>query len=123
MNTFLWIITVILAVLTFVPGMVKVVQPREKLLEKMAWANDFSRNQIRAIGGLEVVAAVALIVPGIVGFVPVLVPLAACGIALLQVGAIFTHLKRREGAFIAINVIMIVLSVVIAWGRFGQYPL
>ena len=78
MNTFLWIITVILAVLTFVPGMVKVVQPREKLLEKMAWANDFSQNQIRAIGGLEVVAAVALIVPGIVGFVPVLIVSRPC---------------------------------------------
>lgn len=123
MNTVLWVVTVLLAVITFIPGIVKITQPRERLLENMAWVNDFSQNQIRAIGALEALAAVGLVVPAIVGIAPVLVPLAACGIVLIQVGAVLTHLKRREGALIAINVIMIALAVFVAWGRFGPYPL
>jgi len=123
MSTLLWIVTVLLAVVTFIPGIVKITQPRERLLEKMAWANDFTQNQIRAIGALEVVAVVGLIAPAIVGIAPVLVPLAAVGIALIQVGAILVHLKRGEGGLVAINVIHVVLCVVVAWGRFGPYPL
>ncbi len=122
MNTALWIVTVLLAVVTFIPGIVKITQPRERLLEKMAWANDFTQNQIRGIGALEVVAAVGLIAPAIVGLAPVLVPLAAVGIALIQVGAILTHLKRGEGGLITINVLLVVLGVFVAWGRFGLYP-
>lgn len=123
MNTVLWIVTILLAVLTFIPGIVKITAPREKLVENMPWVNDFNQNQLRAIGALEAAAAVGLIVPGIVGIAPILVPLAATGIVLIQLGAVVTHLKRKEGALISINVIMIAMAVFVAWGRFGSYPL
>lgn len=123
MNTTLWIVTVVLAVLTFIPGIVKITQPRERLIGNMAWVQDFSQNQLRTIGTLEVAGAVGLVVPGVVGLALFLVPVAALGIALLQVGAIITHVRRHEANVVAINVIMIALSVFVAWGRLGPYPL
>lgn len=123
MNVALWIITVVLAVLTFIPGIVKITQPRDALTEKMTWANDFTERQIKAIGVLEVLAAIGLIAPAIVGFALFLVPAAAVGIILIQLGAIWTHVKRGEAGFIAINIILILLSAFVAWGRFGMYPL
>jgi hypothetical protein len=89
----------------------------------MAWAEDFSDTSVHAIGALEVLAAVGLVVPGLLHIAPVLVPLAATGVAALQVGAAITNARYGEANRIPINMILIALAVFVAWGRFGPYPL
>jgi hypothetical protein len=49
------------------------------------------------------------------------VPLAAVGLILLMAGAAITHARRGESQAIVMNVVLIVLAVVVAWGRFGPY--
>jgi len=51
----------------------------------------------------------------------VLVPLAATGLVLLMVGAAITHVRRGELLMIAVNGVLLVLALVVAWGRFGPY--
>jgi hypothetical protein len=46
----------------------------------MTFMEDFTDGPIKAIGALEGLAAVGLILPGITGIAPVLVPLAAIGL-------------------------------------------
>jgi hypothetical protein len=58
-------------------GFMKLANPREELINKMTFMEDFTDGPIKAIGALEVLAAVGLILPGITGIAPVLVPLAA----------------------------------------------
>jgi uncharacterized membrane protein YphA (DoxX/SURF4 family) len=123
MNIVLWILTALLAVAFLAAGGMKLAQPKEKLAASpnMAWAQDFSPGMLKTIGALEVLAAVGLILPAVLGIVPVLVPLAAVGLILLMAGAAITHARRGESSAIAANVVLIVLAAVVAWGRFGPY--
>jgi hypothetical protein len=89
----------------------------------MAFIEDFTDGPIKAIGALEVLAAVGLILPGITGIAPGLVPLAATGIALVQTGAVIVHARRSETKPLIMNLVIIAMAVFIAWGRIGDYPL
>jgi DoxX-like family len=87
----------------------------------MGWVDDFSPGTVKVIGALEVLAAIGLVLPAALDVVPVLVPLAAVGLVALMIGAAVTHARRRETPMIAVNVVLLVLAVVVAWGRFGPY--
>jgi len=121
MNVVLWILTGLLAVAFLAAGLTKLSQPRDKLAATMGWVEDFSPGTVKLIGALEVLAASGLVLPAALDVVPVLVPLAAVGLIALMVGAAVTHARRRETPMIAINVVLLVLAVVVAWGRFGPY--
>jgi uncharacterized membrane protein YphA (DoxX/SURF4 family) len=120
MNIALWIIAGLLAVAFLVSGVMKLVQPKEKLAAfGFGWVEDFSAGSVKAIGILEILAAVGLILPAVFDIAPVLVPLAALGVVLLMVGAIITHLRRHEAKVLASPVALLALAVLVAWGRFG----
>jgi uncharacterized membrane protein YphA (DoxX/SURF4 family) len=121
MNVLLWILAGLLAVAFLGAGLTKLTQPKEKLAARMAWVEDFSPGLIRTIGALEVLAAIGLILPAALDVVPVLVPLAAVGLAALMIGAAVTHARRREPQLIVVNVVLLVFAVVVLWGRFGPY--
>jgi uncharacterized membrane protein YphA (DoxX/SURF4 family) len=120
MNIALWIIAGLLAVAFLAGGAMKVIQPKEKLAASgFGFVQDFSAGAVKAIGTLEILAAVGLILPAALDIAPVLVPLAAVGLVLLMVGAIITHLRRHEAQAIVVNLAVLALAVLVAWGRFG----
>jgi uncharacterized membrane protein YphA (DoxX/SURF4 family) len=120
MNIALWIIAGLLVVAFLASGAMKLIQPKEKLAARgWEWVEDFGGGAVRAIGTLEVLAAVGLILPAALGIAPVLVPLAAIGLVVLMAGAIITHLRRHEAQPIVVNLALIALAVLVAWGRFG----
>ena len=121
MNVVLWIIAGLLALAFLGAGLTKLIQPEEKLAATMGWVDDFSPGTVKLIGALEVLAAIGLVLPAALDVVPVLVPLAAVGLGALMVGAAITHARRREVPMIAVNVVLLVLAVVVAWGRFGAW--
>jgi uncharacterized membrane protein YphA (DoxX/SURF4 family) len=122
MNVVLWIIAGLLAAAFLAAGLMKAGQPKEKLAASgMAWTEDFSAGQIKVIGVLEVLAAIGLILPAVLDIAPVLVPLAATGLVLTMLGAIVVHARRGEGQGIVVNVVLLLLAAVVAWGRFGPY--
>ncbi|MFF8847876.1 DoxX family protein [Streptomyces sp. NPDC015127] len=123
MNVVLWITAGALAVLFVGAGAAKLLQPKEKLAAgpNMAWAEPFSPGAIKLIGLAEVLAAIGLILPALLDVAPVLVPLAATGLILLMIGAITVHARRQENQTLVMNVILLVLAAVVAWGRFGPH--
>jgi len=121
MNVVLWVVAGVLAAAFLVAGLTKLTQPKEKLAGQMGWVEDFSPGVIKLIGGLEVLAAVGLILPAALDIVPVLVPLAAVGLVVLMAGAAITHLRRHEPQMVVINAVLLLLAVVVLWGRFGPY--
>ena len=123
MDIALWIVQGMLAAFMLMAGMMKLTKPREELVEKMAFMEDFTDGPIKAIGALETLAAVGLILPGITGVAPVLVPLAAIGIALIQSGAVIVHARRSETKQLVMNLVFVAMAVFIASGRLGDYPL
>jgi uncharacterized membrane protein len=118
-----WVVQGLLAVAFLHAGVVTVSQPRRKLAASMGWVEDFSDTTVRAIGVLELLGGVGLLLPAVAGVATVLVPLAAVGLALLMVGAAATHRRRREPEMIVVNGVLLVLAVVVAWARLGPYPL
>jgi DoxX-like family len=80
---------------------------------------DFSPGALKAIGALEFLAAVGLIVPAVLGIAPVLVPLAASGAVLLFAGAVIMRLRRGERATIMGDLVHLAMAAFVAWGRFG----
>jgi len=118
----LWIIASVLAAAFLAAGLVKISQPKEKLAAAgQGWTEQFSPGAIKAIGTVEVLAAVGLILPAALSIAPILVPLAAVGLVLLMVGAAITHARRGETPMVAGNLALLALAAVVIWGRFGPY--
>lgn len=120
MDRTLWIVAGLLAAVYLFSGTVKLVLPKEKLATAPAggWVNDFGAGAVRAIGTLEVLGAVGLVLPAAVGIAPVLTPLAAAGLAVLMAGAVATRLRRREPKPMLADLAYLALAAFVAWGRF-----
>ena len=119
MNTVLWIVQGILAVMFLMAGMMKLMQPKEKMAEMMGWVEDFSQGQVRGIGILEVLGALWLILPMLTGILPILTPLAAVGLALTMGGAFMMHLRRKEMVPMGVmNMMLFAMAAFVAYGRF-----
>ena len=121
MNVFLWIVAGVLAAFFLAAGVTKLSQSKAKLTENpnMKWTEDFSAGMIKFIGAAEVLGALGLILPAAFDVAPVLVPLAATGLAVLMLGAMVTHARRKEPQPIVINVVLLILALVVAIFRFG----
>lgn len=125
MNTALWILTVFLAVAFLIGGAAQAFMPKEKyrsLASSQHWVDDFSAGHLKAIGGIKMTGALGLVLPAWTGVAPVLVPLAACGMALFMAGAATTRFRRSEWGSMVGDVVFIGLFAFVAWGRFALEP-
>ena len=121
MNLTLWIIAGLLAVAYLAGGGGKLIMPKKKIAAiapSARWVEDFSADSVKAIGALEVLGAVGLILPAATGIAPVLVPLAALGLVLIMVGAVITRLRRHEPKAMVADLAYLALAGFVAWGRF-----
>lgn len=119
-NTWLWILAGFLAALFLGTGVLKVTRSRDEIIaEGLTWAEDYSEPQLRALGWAEMLGAVGLIAPPLVG-VGIVTPVAASCLALLTAGALVVHVRRREFLPDALrSIALVVLCVLLAYWRFG----
>lgn len=122
MNVVLWILQALLAAVMLMAGGMKALQGKEKLLEdpRMGWVGDYSDSTVRTIGALEVSAGIGLVLPWLLDIAPVLTPLAALGVVAVMIGAALTHRRRGEMQMIVNNVVLGVVAIAVAVGRFGD---
>ncbi|MGH3431386.1 MAG: DoxX family protein [Thermocrispum sp.] len=120
MDTVAWIAQIVLAVLFIGSGVAKLTQSKEKLQGfSMAWTEDFTEPQLKLIGGAEVLGAIGLVLPWATGIAEVLTPIAAVGLAVVMLGALATHVRRKEWVALPPPVVLLAGSVFVAWARFG----
>lgn len=117
MNVFLWIVQAVLAAAFAMSGLQKLTQSKEKLPA----IDGFSPGALRLLGVAEVLGVLGLILPAVTRIAPVLTPIAASGLAVVMVGAVVIHIRRREQSAAVVTAVLFVLAVVVAWGRFGPY--
>jgi hypothetical protein len=106
-----FILAAVLAFLSLATGLMKIVRPKEKLLamgKPFAWVEDFTPRQIQLLGALEVLGAIGVILPMALRVVPVLGPIAALGLAVLQAGAFVVHVRRGEKPYL--NMVIFALA-------------
>jgi uncharacterized membrane protein len=120
MNLTLWIIAGLLAAVFLLAGVSKLFLPKAKLarLPGAGWVADFSAGFVKALGAVEILGAVGLILPALLDIAPILVPLAAVGLVLMMVGAVTVRLRRREFKPMLLDLTYLVLAAFVAWGRF-----
>lgn len=120
MNLTLWLVTGLLAAVFLVAGSTKLFIPREKLAKAFGgdWVLDFSAGFVKALGGIELLGAVGLILPAWLDVAPVLVPLAALGLGLIMIGAAIVEFRRLEFKHALLNLSYLALIAFVMWGRF-----
>ena len=115
----LWAIQVLLALVYLFSGVTKLVLPLAMLKGPVPLPGWF----LRFIGGCEVLGAVGLILPGLLGIRPGLTPLAAAGLVIIMIGATTLSLIGGLGAVALITVVLGLLAASVAYGRWRIAPL
>ena len=122
MNVLLWVLQVALAVLYLAGGSYKVFKFDELASQMRA----LSRGGWRALGVLEMVCAVLLVLPAAVNWMPVLTPLAAAALALetLALAGLYAlySLKLTATNPLVWSVVMGLLAAFVAYGRYALRP-
>jgi hypothetical protein len=119
MNKALWIVQGVLALIFLFAGGVKLVLPLEVLTQQMPLPGLF----LRFIAVAEVLGAIGLILPGLLGIRPGLTPLAAAGLVVIMIGATVVTLAGGDVATAPIPLVVGLLSAFVAYGRWRLTPL
>jgi uncharacterized membrane protein YphA (DoxX/SURF4 family) len=106
----LWIVNVFAAIGFLGTGSLKAFVSKPRLRGMgLTWTDDFAAPVVRLLGVAELVGAVGLIVPLATRILPLLSPIAAVCLAVLMVGAISVHVRRKENFTPAL--VMLVASI------------
>ena len=122
MNTLLWVLQVLAALLYGASGVMKVFMfdkvsgdvPSFGALPRQAWM---------ALGILELVWTVGLIVPAAFHWHPVLTVVAAAALAIESIVFVWVHVKYREITPIVMSVVLGLVTAFIAYGRTVLSPI
>ena len=113
MNYTLWIVQGLLALIFLFAGGIKLILPLEAMTEQMPLPGLF----LRFIGVAEVLGAIGLILPGLLGIRPGLAPVAAFGLVIIMTGATILTLSGIGFAPALIPLIVGLLSAFVTYGR------
>lgn len=113
-NVSYWIVAGLLALFYLYSGAVKVIRSREQLRPMMAWVDSTPMPAVRAIGVIEVLGAIGLVLPPLTGIAPWLAPAAAIGFVVLQIGATRVHLRMGDRQ-VTMNITLILAAAVTVW--------
>ncbi len=92
-------------------GSNKLFIPREKLATAPGggWVLDFRAGFVKALGAVEILGAVGLILPTLLDIASVPVPPAATGLATIMVGAATVTYRRQEFKHVLVNLTYLAL--------------
>jgi hypothetical protein len=116
----LWIAQGLLAVIYLAAGGLKLLRPRKELVASgnLEWMKASSDAGVKAVGLVEVLGALGVILPWLTGIAPILTPIAAVGLVVVQICALRVHLVRDERRPLPANVFLLLLAAFVAVGRF-----
>ncbi|MFB7501580.1 DoxX family protein [Streptomyces sp. NPDC056161] len=114
MNVAYWIVAGLLALFYLYGGGMKVVRSRDRLRPMMAWVDSTPMPAVRAIGLIEVLGAIGLVLPPLTGIATWLALAAAIGFVVLQICATGVHLRRGDRR-IALNLTLALSAAVTIW--------
>ncbi len=123
MNTTLWIVRILLALAFLLTGWTKVVTPIVQLKSYMIWITALPLGLVRAIGIVEVLGAIGLILPVLTGIGPWLTIAAASGLALVMGGATVFHIARKEYRETVLTLMLLIVTLFVAVGHVAWVPL
>ena len=118
MNVALWIVQGLLAALFLFAGVMKLVLP----LEALKGPIDFPGWFMRFIGVAETLGGLGLILPGLFRIATWLTPLAAAGLVIIMMGAVYVTIFGGEIMGGVISLVVGLLAAFVAYGRWRVVP-
>jgi len=119
MEIAVWIVSAVLAAGFVGGGIARAVLPLERLTAMgLGWVADLPRSLVRVISAFEILGGIGLILPALTGILPILTPLAACGLALVMLAGLVFHVRRREWRNVPVTLVLAGLAVFVAVERF-----
>jgi uncharacterized membrane protein YphA (DoxX/SURF4 family) len=122
MNILLWVLQALTALLYGSSGVMKVFL-FDKVTKDVPSFGALPREGWMALGILELVCTVGLIVPGVLHWHPRLTVLAATALAIESLVFIWVHVKYREVTPIVFSAVLGLVMAFIAYGRLVLKPL
>jgi putative oxidoreductase len=117
MNTALWIVQILLGAMMMFLGIMKTFLPVEQL-SKLSWTTRSPEAFIKFVGISELLIGLGLILPQLTGIKPELTSWAAISLCIVMALASVEHIKYHERNEIWKNVLISMLGVFVAVGRF-----
>lgn len=118
MNTILWIGQALLAVIFLFSGINKSIFTERELIDKgQTGVVGLQDKVIHFIGITEILGAVGIVIPWLTGIWPALTPAAGICLAILMLLAAPIHYRLKEFGNVAINIVIFIMAVLVAWGR------
>jgi hypothetical protein len=123
MHIALWIVQVLLALVFLFAGGTKLVLPLD-VLTSMGSPNQIPLPGwfVRFTGVCEVLGALGLILPGLLGIKPGLTALAAAGLVIVMIGATALTLASGDVGLALIPLVVGLLAAFVAYGRWRLAP-
>jgi len=113
----LWVAQILLA-LTFAGTAIwKLATPRAALATMIPWAGEVSARLFYFTAAADLAGGLGVLLPSATRIAPRLAALAALGCAVLQLSAIVFHVSRGEVVNTWFNLLLVALSLFVAWGR------
>lgn len=122
MDLTLWIIQALLALIFLGAGTMKLSRAPDALIKRVPALAGLPLPFIRFLGAAEVIGAAGLILPTALRIAPALTPAAAVGLMLVMLGAIAVNATHKQYAKIGVNVLLLLLAVLVAYGRLVLAP-
>ena len=122
MNILLWVLQMLGALLFASSGIMKVFM-FEKISHDVPSFGALPRKVWMALGILELVCAIGLVVPTAIHWQPHLTVLAAVLLALESLVFIWVHVRYRETTTIVLSGVLCLLMAFIAYGRLVLSPI
>lgn len=121
MNIALWIIQILLSGFFLMTGYSKLAGSKEAHIADGHIKPGSAIWPIRVLGFFEILGCVGIILPWLIGVMPVLTPVSAICFCLIMCGALVVHFRKKEYKFLPLPVLIILLAGFVAYHRFEAY--
>jgi uncharacterized membrane protein YphA (DoxX/SURF4 family) len=118
MNSFLWILQTLLALVFIASGSIILLLPKAKLAPKLSWVKNYSPQKVILICLAKMAGGIGLVLPMYLQILPVLTPLAAAGLAIIMAMAFAYHIQQREYKDLPPTILFFLMLLTIAWFRY-----
>ena len=113
MNITLWIVQVLLAAVFLFAGVMKLIMPIEELAQQAQMSGLF----LKFIAVCEVLGAVGLVLPRLLGIWTGLTSLAAAGLVIIMIGATAATAMTGQITMALFPLVVGILAAFVAYGR------
>jgi uncharacterized membrane protein YphA (DoxX/SURF4 family) len=118
MNTILWVLQSLVAVIFLYSGIHKSIYSEQRLVASgQTGVEGLPRPLIRFIGVAEILGVIGIILPTLLDILPVLTTVAAICFAIIMIPAAIIHYKRNEPKNVLTNCVVFSICIFIAYCR------